>query len=82
LFYRLFVLLIGGAQLLALGIIGEYIARIHGEVRARPVYVVAGELNGERGRRSLTSRVRNGEDDIAGPLSLLCGAWPVLAQRW
>jgi dolichol-phosphate mannosyltransferase len=45
------VLLIGGAQLLALGIIGEYIARIHDEVRARPAYVVAGELNGERGDR-------------------------------
>ena len=35
------VLLMGAIQLLSLGIIGEYIARMYGEVKRRPVYIVA-----------------------------------------
>jgi dolichol-phosphate mannosyltransferase len=34
------VLIIGGFQLLSLGIIGEYIARIFNEVKARPLYLI------------------------------------------
>lgn len=34
------VLLFGGIQLLTLGLLGEYVGRIHDEVRRRPLYVV------------------------------------------
>jgi dolichol-phosphate mannosyltransferase len=35
------ILLIGSAQLVCLGIVGEYVGRIYDEVRARPLYLVA-----------------------------------------
>jgi hypothetical protein len=40
---------IGGVQLLALGIIGEYISRIITNVRNRPLYVIDG-TNVKRGK--------------------------------
>jgi polyisoprenyl-phosphate glycosyltransferase len=42
------VLLVGGLQLLALGIIGEYLGRVYEEVLARPLYIVAEAVGFDR----------------------------------
>jgi polyisoprenyl-phosphate glycosyltransferase len=47
--------LIGGVQLIVLGVIGEYIADIHDEVKRRPLYVI-GELENFSDRPRLPSR--------------------------
>ena len=42
------VLLLGGIQLMAIGISGEYIGRIYDEVKRRPLYVVRSRRNFDR----------------------------------
>ncbi|MBC7851941.1 MAG: hypothetical protein IAF94_00750 [Pirellulaceae bacterium] len=37
------MLLLGGAQLVSVGILGEYIARIHAQSQGRPLFVVQSE---------------------------------------
>ena len=43
-----FILFFNGLTLLGIGILGEYIGRIYGEVKARPIYVVARNSLDER----------------------------------
>jgi glycosyltransferase involved in cell wall biosynthesis len=42
------ILVLGGIQLLSIGILGEYIAQIFDEVKRRPLYLVDGVLDSER----------------------------------
>ncbi len=42
------ILFMGGVQLISIGILGEYIARIYKESKGRPLYIVKKRLDGER----------------------------------
>lgn len=42
------ILLLGGVQLLSIGILGEYIARIYSEVKGRPNYIIESKVNSEK----------------------------------
>lgn len=55
------ILFIGGAQLLMLGVIGEYLSRVYDEVRARPLYIVRAQLG-------LDTTGINGERRLAAPV--------------
>lgn len=50
------VCLMGGAQLISVGILGEYIARIYDEVRRRPNFIVRSIVNGRADKKRDSDR--------------------------
>ena len=66
------VFFLGGVQLLCLGILGEYIGRIHSEVKGRPLFVVDRLLGFGRERETVSEhspfRARGDAPEATAPL--------------
>jgi glycosyltransferase involved in cell wall biosynthesis len=58
------VLLLGGIQLISLGVIGEYLGRVYEEVKGRPLYIVAEQI-GFAGKGA--AEAGEGQPDAAPP---------------
>jgi dolichol-phosphate mannosyltransferase len=65
------IMFIGGAQLLVLGVIGEYLSRIYDEVRQRPLYIVRSHIGVEEDRLANLSAGANLPGGSSGRLSEL-----------
>ena len=56
------VLFVGGIQLLALGIIGEYVGRIYAEAKRRPLYLLQERLGFGHSDEGLLQPIRGGQE--------------------
>jgi undecaprenyl-phosphate 4-deoxy-4-formamido-L-arabinose transferase len=60
------IAIFSGAQLFALGIIGEYLARMHFRLMDRPPYVVSGEVLNQAGTGAEVTRKWDGQRKLPG----------------
>ena len=53
------ILLLGGMQLMALGMVGEYLGRLYMETKQRPLYLIAKQYPVSRNRNMIETNHRN-----------------------
>ena len=69
-----------GAQLFAIGVIGEYLARMHVRVMSRPSYLIRAEVGGDGGR-AVANRAVDGQEEICRILDWDSEFWGFLVAR-
>ena len=55
------IMMLSGAQLISLGVLGEYLARVYDEVKGRPLYIVAEDAGFDEPNRESAATGRTGD---------------------